>query len=172
MTQKNKTYATIDCPDELPLPEYIAGIPTDKNCVAQRRKLVTDAYKQLLSDLMNKTNKKVVHNNFLNVDVYLIMHEGGKEATNRAAFNWQSAYAILKLEKIIRKATAVAGEPIYIPAKDTGNQKAHKYVNMAVLYYDFIDLEKWYMNFRIRLVLGVKSDGRHIQYSVNKIDIV
>jgi len=78
------------------LPKFIAGIPTEKNCIAERRKIVTEAYKYLLNDLMNKTKKKVVHNDFLDVDVHLIMHEGGKEATNRAAFNWQSAYAIPK----------------------------------------------------------------------------
>jgi len=153
------------------LPEYIAGIPTAKNALAQRRELVLKAYKQLLSDLMTKTKRKAVHNDYLDVDVHLIMHEGGKEATNRATFNWQSAYAILKLEKIIKKAKAADGVPIYIPAKDTGNQKTHKYVNMAVLYYDFLDEEKDYMNFGIKLTLGIKSDGRHVQYSVNKIDI-
>ena len=154
------------------LPEYIEGIATAKNSTAERRKFVVKVYQKLLSDLMNKTKKKVIHNDYLNVDVHLIMHEGGKEATNRAAFNWQSAYAILKLEKVVKKAKAINGEPIYIPAKDSGNQKAHKYVNMAVLYYDFTDSEKSYMNFRIRLLLGIKSDGRHVQYSVNKVDVI
>jgi hypothetical protein len=154
------------------LPEYIAGIATAKNSTAERRKFIIRTYQKLLSDLMNKTKRKVIHNDYLNVDVHLIMHEGGKEATNRAAFNWQSTYAILKLEKIVKKATAIKGEPIYIPAKESGNQKAHKYVNMAVLYYDFTDSEKNYMNFRIRLLLGIKSDGRHVQYSVSKVDVI
>jgi hypothetical protein len=154
------------------LPEYIAGIATAKSAINQRRELIIDAYKKLLSNLTNKTKRKVIRNNHLDVNVHLIMHEGGKEATNRAAFNWQSAYAILQLEKIVKEASAKEDEPIYIPAKDSGNQKRHKYVNMAVLYYDFTDNEKWYMNFRIRLMLGVKNDGRHVQYSVNKVDIV
>jgi len=42
---------------------------------------------------------------------------------------------------------------------------------MAKLYYDFVDENLDYMNFTIKLTLGIKSDGRHIQYSVNKIDI-
>jgi hypothetical protein len=100
------------------------------------------------------------------------MREGEKEATNRNAFNWQSAYAILKQETIIENAILVDGESIFVPAKTTGNQKAHKYVNMAVLYYTFMDVEKEYMNFTVRLTLGIKSDGRHIQYSVNKVDTV
>jgi hypothetical protein len=42
---------------------------------------------------------------------------------------------------------------------------------MAVLYYEFTDSEKDYMNFTVKLVLGIKLDGRHIQYSVTKIDV-
>jgi hypothetical protein len=100
------------------------------------------------------------------------MREGGKEATNRNAFNWQSAYAILELETIVKNAAPIDGEKIFVQAKNTGNQKAHKYVNMAVLYYKFVDDEKDYMNFTVRLTLGIKSDGRHIQYSVNKVDSI
>jgi hypothetical protein len=154
------------------LPKFIAGIPTEKNCVKERREIVSNTYKALLSDLMNKTKKKVIRNDYLNVDVHLIMHEGGKEATNRSAFNWQSTYAILKLRTIVKDAVAIDGSVIYIPAKTTGNQKVHKYVNLAVLYYDFIDNEKDYMNFRIKLILGIKNDGRHVHYSVNKVDVV
>ena len=155
------------------LPEYISGIATDKNALNQRRKFVSDKYKLLLSRLMNEKGTKSIYNDFLNVEVQLIYGEGGKEATNRGAFNWQSAYAILKLETIIKKATATAKEeePVYIPAKNTGNQKNYKYVNMAVLYYDFADNEKWYMNFTVKLVLGIKNDGRHVHYCVSKIDI-
>jgi hypothetical protein len=76
--------------EKLELPEFIAGIPTGKNCVKQRREIIIKAYQVLLSDLMNIARKKVIHNEYLGVDVHLIMHEGGKEATNRGAFNWQS----------------------------------------------------------------------------------
>ena len=153
------------------LPEYIAGIVTAKSAINQRREFVSNEYKMLLGRLMNKKGKKTIHNDFLNVEVQLIYGEGGKEATNRGVFNWQSAYAVLNLETIVKKATAKEGHPIYIPAKNTGNQKNYKYVNMAVLYYDFVDKEKDYMNFTAKLVLGIKNDGRHIQYSVTKVDI-
>jgi len=122
--------------------------------------------------LVNQKGSKTIYNKFLGVDVHLIMREGGKEATNRNAFNWQSAYAILELEKIIKNAVPKTVESIFVPIKNTGNQKAHKYVNMAILYYTFTDVEKDYMNFTVRLTLGIKSDGRHIQYSVNKVDTV
>ena len=152
------------------LPEYIAGIATAKSAINQRREFVSNEYKSLLGRLMNKEGKKTIYNNFLKVEVQLIYGEGGKEATNRGVFNWQSAYAILKLETIVKEAATKEGELIYIPAKSTGNQKNYKYVNMAVLYYDFIDEEKWYMNFTVKLILGIKNDGRHIQYSVTKIE--
>jgi hypothetical protein len=157
---------------KLELPEFIAEIPTDKNSVKQRREIIIKAYQALLSDLMNKTKKKVIRNDYLGVEVHLLMHEGGKEATNRGAFNWQSTYAILKLKTIVKHATATENDVIYIPAKTTGNQKEHKYVNLALLYYDFVDKDKVYMNFRVKLILGIKNDGRHVQYSVNKIDII
>jgi len=50
-------------------------------------------------------------------------------------------------------------------------QQEFNYVNMAKLYYDFVDKNFDYMNFTVKLTLGIKSDGRHIQYSVNKIEV-
>ena len=156
------------------LPEYIKGIATakDNESIAQRREFVLKAYKSLLEKLANQKGSKTIYNKFLDVEVHLIMREGGKEATNRNAFNWQSAYAILELETIIKNAVPPDSENIFVPAKNTGNQKAYKYINMVILYYTFVDAERWYMNFMVRLTLGIKSDGRHIQYSVNKVDTV
>ncbi|MBR2771831.1 MAG: hypothetical protein IKH44_09785 [Bacteroidales bacterium] len=47
-----------------------------------------------------------------------------------------------------------------------------KYVNMATLYYTFHSTEYEHLNFTIKLVMGIKSDGRHVQYSVNKIELI
>jgi hypothetical protein len=156
------------------LPEFVKGIATAKDhaSIAQRREFVIKTYQSLLGKLANQKGSKTIYNKFLDADVHLIMREGGKEATNRNAFNWQSAYAILELETIVKNAVPMDGREIFVPPKNTGNQKAHKYVNMAVLYYTFVDDEKNYMNFTVRLTLGIKSDGRHIQYSVNKIDTI
>ena len=30
-------------------------------------------------------------------------------------------------------------------------------MNVAILYYDFVDTEKWYLNFTVKLVLGIKN---------------
>ena len=113
------------------LPEFIKGIATEKDnaSIAQRREFVIKTYKSLLEKLANRKGSKTIYNKFLDVNVHLIMREGGKEATNRNAFNWQSAYAILELETIVKNAAPKNDERIFVPAKSTGNQKAHKYVN-------------------------------------------
>jgi len=111
----------------------------------------------------NGANKKFIHNDFLDVDVWFINREGGKEATKNSVHNWQSTYALLHLETIVKKAKAKEGLPIYSPAKQTGNQARFQYVNMATLYYEFVDVEKKYLNFTAKLMLGIKNEGTHIQ---------
>jgi len=143
---------------DLKLPEFISGISTDKKEIEQRRLKLTQGYKLLLAKLMNKKGSKTIYNEYLKVDVHLVMREGGKEATNRSSFNWQSTFAILNLETIIRKAVPKEGQPIYVLPKESGNQKAYKYVKMIVLYYEFKDDQKWYMNFTVKLMLGIKRD--------------
>jgi hypothetical protein len=156
------------------LPEFIQGLATKKSESKQRRKAVIKEYTNLLDRLGKKNgkNKMFVHNDFLDVKIWFIMREGGLEARNRSTFNWQSSYAILHLETVVKKATAGIGELIYVKPKATGKQKEHSYANMAILYYKFEDAEKWYLNFTIRLILGIKNDGTHIQYSVNKIEVI
>lgn len=63
------------------------------------------------------------------------------------------------------------GKPIFSLPKLTGKQKEFGYVNMATLYYVFQSTENEYLNFTVKLVLGIKSDKRHVQYSVNKIEL-
>jgi hypothetical protein len=156
------------------LPEFIQGLATKKSESKQRRNVVEKEYLNLLDRLAKKNGKngKFVHNDFLNVKVWFVMREGGLEARNRSTFNWQSSYAILHLETIVKKAVAKMGEPIYIKPKESGKQKEHNYANMAVLYYQFEHTEKWYLNFTVKLILGIKNDGTHIQYSVSKIETI
>ena len=75
------------------------------------------------------------------------------------------------LEIVIKNAKAKEGVPIYTRPKQTGKQKNYKYVNTAVLWYTFENNKYNYLNFTVKLILGIKNDGRHIQYSVNKVDI-
>ena len=155
------------------LPEFIQGIATAKSASKQRREIVAKEYLKLLDKLgkQNGKDKKFVRNDFLDVNVYITMHESGKKASYTSAFNWQSTYAVKHLEQVIKHAKQRNGEPIYYSPKNTGKQQEFKYVNLAKLYYDFVDERLDYMNFTVKLTLGIKSDGRHIQYSVNKIEI-
>jgi len=153
------------------IPEFVFGIPTDKHASAQRRKIIKAEYIKLIEKLQNKYGKKAVFNEFLQTDVYIIMRESEKKASNSVAFNWQSTYAVKHLETIIKEAVPMEGKPIYTLPKSTGKQKDFKYVNMATLYYAFHSSEYEHLNFTIKLVMGIKSDGRHVQYSVNKIEL-
>lgn len=154
------------------LPEIIEGIPTAKKLSKERREIVREEYIHLIERLQRKRGKKSVYNNFLRTEVFIIMRESEKKATNSAAFNWQSTFAVKHLEDIIKKAEPVLGKPIYTVPKTTGKQKEFGYVNIATLYYQFQSSEFDYLNFTVKLVLGVKNDKRHIQYSVNKIEVI
>jgi hypothetical protein len=153
------------------IPKIIDGIDTDKNANQQRRNLIRQTYMDLLQRLQNIKGKKAVFNDFLEVDVYIIMRDSEQKTSNSAAHNWQSTYAVKYLEKVIKNAKAKEDGPIYSLPK-TGKQKSFKYVNMAVLFYEFESEEYDYLNFTAKLTLGIKNDGRHIQYSVNKIDVL
>jgi len=153
------------------IPNVIEGIDTDKNASAKRRILIRQTYMDLLQRLQQTKGKKAVFNNFLGVDVYIIMRESEQKTSNSAAHNWQSTYAVKHLEKVIKNAKVEEGVPIYSLPK-TGKQKSFKYVNMVVLFYEFKNEKYDYLNFTIKLTLGIKNDGRHIQYSVNKVDVV
>jgi len=153
------------------LPKTIDGIPTDKNATEQRREIVKNTYLELLERLQRIKGEKVVYNDFLNVEVYVSMRESGKKASNSSTKNWQSTYAVKNLEKIIKDAKPLPDVPIYKVPKTTGKQKEFNYVNLATLFYEFESDEFDYMNFTVKLTLGIKNDGRHIQYSISKIEV-
>ena len=157
---------------ETNLPEYIEGIPTEKSESRKRREIIKNEYINLIGNLQKKRGKKAVFNDFLQADVYIIMRESEKKASNSAAFNWQSTYAVRHLETIIKEAVPQEGKPIYSTPKASGKQKEFNYVNMATLYYAFKSSQQEFLNFTIKLVMGIKSDGRHVQYSVNKVELI
>ena len=39
------------------------------------------------------------------------------------------------------------------------------------LYYDFINESVDYLNFKVKLTIGIRTDNKHIQYCVNKIEV-
>ena len=91
------------------IPEFIQGIATKKSEAEQRREIVKKEYAKLLDRLgkKNGTKQKFIHNDFLDVDVWFISREGGKEATKNSVHNWQSTYALLHLETIVKKQKKV-----------------------------------------------------------------
>jgi len=153
------------------IPPIIEGITTDRNTSEQRRNLIRQTYIDLLQRLQQTKGKKAIFNDFLGVDVYIIMRESEQKTSNSGAHNWQSTYAVIHRERVIKNAKSKEGVSVYSLPK-TGKQKSFKYVNMAVLYYEFENEEYDYLNFTVKLTLGIKNDGRHIQYSINKVDIV
>ena len=104
------------------LPEYIEGIPTNTKASRERREIIKREYIQLIEHLQNRRGKKAVFNECLQAEVFIIMRESEKKASNSAAFNWQSTWAVKHLETIIREATPQKGEPIYTLPKATGKQ--------------------------------------------------
>lgn len=154
------------------IPEFIEGIPTQKNASKQRRDIIRQEYIRLLENLQLSKGKKVVYNEYLQTEVFIIMRESEKKASNSAAYNWQSTYAVKHLETIIKQAVPLEGKPIYSLPKLKGKQKEFGYVNIATLYYQVNSNEFDYLNFCVKLVLGVKNDGRHIQYSINKVEAI
>ena len=152
------------------LPEYISGIPTPKNRSAERIALIKEYYSQLWKRLQWEGKVNKVFNDFLGVDIYIIEKESDKKTVNTASKNWQSTYAAKYLYKIVRKASCDENTTIFFKPK-TGTQTKFRYKNIAVLYYDFVNPKVPYLNFKVKLTIGIKSSGKHVQYCVNKIDI-
>jgi hypothetical protein len=61
---------------------------------------------------------------------------------------------------------------VYTIPKTKGKQNEFNYVNLAVLFYEFQSEKFDYLNFTVKLTLGIKNDGRHIQYSISKINVL
>lgn len=39
------------------------------------------------------------------------------------------------------------------------------------MFYDFTNPKVDYLNFKVKLTIGIRSDNKHIQYCVNKIEV-
>lgn len=42
---------------------------------------------------------------------------------------------------------------------------------MAILYYYFVNDSISYLNFKVKLTIGIRADNKHVQYCVNKIEV-
>ena len=152
------------------LPEYISGIPTAKNRSRERRSLISKYYSNLWKKLQRHGRKNMIFNDYLGVNIYIVENESDKKTINAASKNWQSTFAVKHLEKIVMSACGEENKPVYEKIKN-GTQSYNGYKNMAILYYDFIDSECDYLNFKAKLTIGIKSNNKHVQYCVNKIEV-
>ena len=74
------------------------------------------------------------------------------------------------LKEVISLARGREDASIYVEPKK-GTQKKNGYKNMVLLYYTFENQQIEYLNFTIKLTIGIKSDGGHVQYCVNKVEV-
>lgn len=141
-------------------------IPTsqDKVVRSERRDIIRDAYKLLLSKL---EGQNYIKNDFLEENIHIIWKESFQKASNNATRYWQTTYAVLKLPEIIRNAKPFDENYRCFDIKE-GSQTKNRYVELIKLRYTFNNKELDYMNFTIELV-GKKNDGKHVQYSLEYI---
>lgn len=153
------------------IPEYVYGIPTKKAKSKERVELIRDYYSKLWRKLQKEGRSNSVFNRFLGVDVFVVEKESDKKTIYAASKNWQSTCAVKHLEEVIAKATKLDDGPIY--DKPKGNtQKANGYKNIVVLHHEFSNDSFPYLNFFAKLTIGIKSDNKHVQYCINKVECV
>ena len=112
----------------------------------------------------------MIFNDYLGVNIYIVENESDKKTINTASMKWQSTYAVKHLKEIVADACGDENLPIYEKPKK-GTQTKNGYKNMAILYYDFVNEELPYLNFKIKLTIGIRADNKHVQYCVNKIEV-
>jgi hypothetical protein len=152
------------------LPEYVSGIPTAKNKSRERMDLIRSYYANLWKKLQREGKNNKIFNDYLGVDVFIIKNESDKKTINAASRNWQSTYAAKNLYEIVKNAFCEEDTVVFFAPKN-GTQSDNKYKNIAVLYYDFVNVDIPYLNFKVKLTIGIRSNNKHVQYCVNKIEV-
>jgi hypothetical protein len=168
--KKEKTTIQENTIETSALPEFINGIPTAKHRSKERMDLIRSYYQRLWKRLQREKGVYTVFNDYLGVDVYIIEKESDKKTINAASKNWQSTYAVRHLYRVIKHAICDGNSPVFFRPKE-GTQTKNRYKNIAVLYYDFVNPNIGYLNFKVKLTIGIRSDNKHIQYCVNKIEV-
>ena len=152
------------------LPEFISGIPTAKNQSRVRRNLIAKYYSNLWKRLQREGYNNRIYNDYLGVDVFIIKNESDKKTINAASRNWQSTYAVKHLYDVVKNASCEENAIVFFTPKN-GTQTNNRYKNIAVLYYDFVNDKYDYLNFKVKLTIGIRSNNKHVQYCVNKIEV-
>ena len=142
----------------------IFRIPTTKNVEARpiRRKIIETAYKSILSKMQGEN---FIKNDFLDENIHIIFRESYLKASNNAVRNWQSTYAILHIYDVLKYATPKDADYITNDIKQ-GSQKNNHYEKLYKLVYNFRNENLPYMNFPVEVLLGRKTTGILVQYSI------
>ncbi len=164
--KKEKTTIQEKTAQSSALPEFINDIPTAKHRSRERRTLIAKYYSNLWKKLQKEGRKNTIFNDFLGVDVYIIEKESDKKTINAASKNWQSTYAVQHIETIVKEAFCEENMPVFFAPKK-GTQTKFRYKNIAILYYDFVNENVPFLNFKVKLTIGIKSSQKHVQYCVN-----
>jgi len=152
------------------IPSMIEGIPTAKWATKERRNLIIGYYDHLWKQLQQEVNSNYITNEFLKADVYIVKGESDKKAKNNSAHNWRSTYAVKHLYEIVQYARAKEDAELYAPI-DSATQKKNGYKQVVMLYYHFENVTNSLLDFWVKLTIGIKTGGKHIQYAVNKVDV-
>ncbi len=152
------------------LPEFIEGIPTRKDAINERRELVIAYYNELWRRLQREVNSNYIFNDFWQAKIHIVKNESDKKTKNAAVKKWQSVYAVKYLYDVVKNARSIDNN-IEFDFPKNGTQKKNGYKQMLILYYKFENDEYEYLNFMVKLTIGIKTNNKHVQYSVNSIDI-
>jgi hypothetical protein len=153
------------------LPEYIEGIPTNKHQVKERFELVMSYYEKLWIKLQRESRSNYIRNEFLDAQIFIVKNESDKKTAREAMHNWKSTYAVKHLQEVVEKARPIDGLSVFSAVKG-GAQKKNGYKLIITLYHTFVRKDIPYLNFTAKLTIGVLTNMKHIQYSVNKIEIL
>lgn len=142
----------------------IFKIPTANNVEARpvRRKIIETAYKSILSKMQGNN---FIKNDFLDENIYILFRESYLKASNNAVRSWQSTYAILHIYDVLKYAAPKDGDYITDDIKQ-GFQKNNHYEKLYRLVYNFRNENFPYMNFPVEVLLGRKTTGILVQYSI------
>lgn len=139
-------------------------IPTTEDVEARpiRRKIIETAYKSLLSKMQGNS---FIKNDFLDENIHILFRESYLKASNNAVRSWQSTYAILHIYDVLKYATPKDADYITNDTKQ-GFQKNNHYEKLYKLVYNFRNEKFPYMNFQVEVLLGRKTTGILVQYSI------
>lgn len=152
------------------IPEYIEGIPTNKDAVSERRELIVKYYDGLWKRLQREVNSNYIYNEYWKANIHIVKNESDKKTKNVALRNWKSTYAVKHLYKVIKNAKPINGN-LEIDTPKDGVQSKNGYKKILILYYTFTSKEYEYLNFTVKVTIGIKADNKCVQYAVNKIEI-